>query len=440
MLSDRYTSIVIPPPPGAALITDGKWHFVGVDPVEAQGWKLYISASRPHFVGTLQAVSPIFERHNISYKYVATDKALRKMNAGLYGLSQVGKVIVAYLRADQVSDDLVMQLKGALSPFRYTSPKPPFAIEMGGGYPLSYRFGSFHGTTLNVGNRQIEDDRSRAAQWIRAELQDPFLPFLEAPPDRTAFDQLLAGFPIYEVMSHGGKGGVFAALDMSSETCTERVLKVGYRCGMTLPDGRDGMDLLRTEHQFFRLLHVHNLQHVAPAMHAFHEYEDRNVMILDRVDGTSLFHLKRSGKLTIEHLESALHILAHIHAAKLYVGDPKLANFLASGNGEVLAIDFESAGEMVTAAFDSIRTYHFANPTISDVATRERVHFLYSVLHRELRDSFSESDRVIDLPAFLLSFDSADDIEAWAVEAMKRELFALNPESVGTCLAAAQLS
>jgi len=419
VLDKRFKKLVIPAPTNResqAIEANSNWNFDGPLVRASQGWKLYVSATLNSFLETLEIVRPIFKQYGVSYKYVSSDKMLRKQNAGLYGYSQVGKLIVAYLEPDGPIEPLLTQLKQSLNPFRGTAPAVPFAQELGGGLPLFYRYGAFSGDHIVVNGQSMEDDRAECASKIIDDLDDPFLPFHEPRQSNTGFDEFLSRFPVYEVLGQGGKGGVFAAFDTDAPVFSDIILKVGYRNGQVMPDGRDGIDLLEREYRFFELLEEHGLSNLAPQMQAYGSFGGRNVIAMSRIQGENLLNLRENGELGVRHLESCLEILDKIHDAGLYLGDAKLANFLLDDEDRVWAIDFECAGKIGQSGtdFDLLRTFHFQNPTITNITLFDRVHLLYSVLHQEDKASFSESDRIIDLSRFLAKFRSKSEVEQWA--------------------------
>lgn len=419
MLDKRYKKLVIPAPAngeGHAIEANRHWNFDGPLVRVSQGWKLYVSATLNSFLETLEAVRPIFKEYGVSYKYISSDKMLRKQNAGLYGYSQVGKLIVAYLDPERPIEPLLTRLKQGLDAFRGTAPVVPFAQELGGGLPLFYRYGAFSGDHIVVNGETIEDDRTECASEMFDDLGNPFLPFHEPPQSNAGFDEFLSRFPVYEVLGQGGKGGVFAAFDTEAPVFTDIILKVGYRNGQVMPDGRDGIDLLERERRFFELLEEHGLSNLAPQMQAHGSFGGRNVIAMSRINGENLLNLREKGELQVRHLQACFEILDKIHDAGLYLGDAKLANFLLDEYDRVWAIDFECAGEIGQSGtdFDLLRTFHFYKPTITDIRLFDKVHLLYSVLHRKDKVSFSETDRIIEISRFLERFSAESDVEKWA--------------------------
>lgn len=411
----RYRPLAIPAPQKRAgvasgLSTDGNWYFSGA-PSAAQGWKLYVSATLGNFLDVLAQVVPVLEHHDVPYKYVASDKVLRKQNAGLYGYHQVGKLIVAYLGENPAPDALIAELKVALEAFRWRAPTVPFAAPLGGGLPLSYRFGAYVGDTITLDGETVVDDRFRPPETLVEWIGDPFAPMCEPPEDTRAFNHFLLRYPIFETLGQGGKGGVFGAFDSAAEEFSDLVLKIGYRNGQQLPDGRDGMALLATEAHFFGMLGERGCSDVAPALVDFVDFGHRNVLVMKRIAGDNLLVARETGKLRMRHIDAALAIIGRVHREGLYIGDAKLANFIVDAEDRVYAIDFECGGETTSHRFDLLRTFHFTRPPISDARDLDLIHFLYSALHREPVDSFSESDRLIDLPLFLDRFEAENAIE-----------------------------
>jgi len=132
--------------------------------------------------------------------------------------------------------------------------------------------------------------------------------------------------------------------------------------------------------------------------------------------------LREDGELSVTLLERVLALLAEIHAAGLYLGDAKLANFVADEGGRIWALDFESAGDLAAPRFDMLRTFHFSRPKLREPALLDRVHLLYSVLHKGDKISFSESDRIIDLDAFRLAFEPETEVQRWSLTMLEAEL------------------
>jgi aminoglycoside phosphotransferase (APT) family kinase protein len=125
-------------------------------------------------------------------------------------------------------------------------------------------------------------------------------------------------------------------------------------------------------------------------------------------------------QLTIEHLERRWAIFERLHTAGLYLGDAKLANFLAADDGKVWVLDFETAG-VIGDKPSPIRTFDI-KPEFSDVCTADLAHFLASVLYPyDEDDRDGREGRNFDLRIWAAR-DSETAIAAWAREKLRKFL------------------
>lgn len=368
--------------PEAAAKVDGDWRFIGSFPPISQGWKLYVSSSVANFDKVLDVVRPIFAAHQQPFKYAADIEALWRLNAGMAGYSQIGKAIVAYICDEASVPSLMNELKRALTPFRGTALRPPYATPIGGQLPLSFRYGAFVGDIVMVGGKRVADERAR-----RQDLADlppcPFLPFLEVEAPDQELNRFLLSYPVFSVLGQAGKGGVFAALDIESPDYREVIIKLGRRNGNPLPDGRDGMDLVKHEHWFYSVLQRTALRRHAPALVNYMESETAAALALERIEGITLLGLAMDGTLSPEHLAGAIAVLDAFHQAGYLVGDAKIANFIVSPDNNIKAIDFESAVAVAEAhVLPKYASFLFTDERLtSHPETWEKLHFLYSVIH-----------------------------------------------------------
>jgi hypothetical protein len=404
-----FSDTTLLPDSASASLTGGNetWRHVGPVPTAVQGWKLYISGNNANFADLLAAVRPVLGDHTASYKHVADERILQRLNSGLEGYSQIGKTIVVYIEDASRALPLLDELKTAVRDFAGSAITPPFANPVGGGLPLSYRYGAFAGDTISIDGVQIPDDRSRKMSGLQALPPDPFLPALEAKPEERGLDSLLLAYPVFEVISQSAKGGVFAAMDLDAPEFREVVIKLGRRNGNLLPDGRDGMDLLRHEKWFFDVAAGHGMGGHIPGLIAYAEFSASAALVMERIDGETLHALQLRGALEARHVVAAAELLGQFHDAGLLVGDAKLANVMLTEGGALKVIDFE------TAAFVEARTKPDQHSTFLFTDSRlrarpavwEKLHFLYSVLHaarhEEEAGKFDERTRIIDLGAVL---------------------------------------
>lgn len=399
------------------------WTFIGAAPKAAQGWKLYISANNANFGATIAAVLPILMAYSVSGKHVANERVLRKINSGLYGYSQIGKTIVAYIEDEGVLAPMVADLKIVLTPFADSTMLPPFAEPLGAGLPLSYRYGAFFGDEVVLDGIRQTDRRARRSSTLKGIPADPFDRLREPTKSDISLDRLLVGRPVYEVLSQSAKGGVYAALDLASPTFREVILKLGRRNGHILPDGRDGADLIRHEAWFYTQAVECGLLEFVPTFDGLFEFDGGAVVVLERVQGENLQSIRQRDALDLSLVHGALSILERFHQSGLLVGDAKLANFMATPEGKLRIIDFESGSSLKdTRNAEQHTTFLFTDKVlVTNPAIREKLHFLYSILHTDDAASFDERTRIIDLHDVLRRHDCGSGIEN-AVPDLMRQL------------------
>lgn len=392
---------------------NANWTFIGGAPDLAQGWKLYISASNANFAATLEAVLPILEAHSVKCKHVANERVLHKINSGLYGYSQIGKTIVAYLEDEGVLPAMMADLKAALASFTNSTMLPPFADTLGGGLPLSYRYGAFYGDEIVLEGISQKDRRARRSSTFKGLPPDPFANIREPDSSDVSLDRLLIERPVYEVLSQSAKGGVYAALDLASPTFRELILKLGRKNGYVLPDGRDGADLVRREAWFYAQADACGLSALLPAFDGLLEFDGGAIIVLERIQGENLQSIRQRDALDLSHVRGALTILEQFHQEGLLVGDAKLANFIAPTDGPLRVIDFESGTSLNDPRYaDQHATFLFTDDGLSaNSANREKLHFLYSILHVDEVASFDERTRIINLRELLDRDVSKSDFE-----------------------------
>lgn len=403
------------------------WHFVGETPALVQGWKLYVSSSVANFEAILDLVRPILVAHEQPFKHAADVETLWRLNAGMAGYSQIGKSIVVYICDEACVPQLMSDLKQALKEFRGAALRPPYAIPIGGRYPLSFRYGAFQGESIVVGGKRIADERFRR-QVLADYPACPFLPFMEVEAQDQELNRFLLSYPVFSVLGQAGKGGVFAALDIDSPIYREVIVKLGRRNGNPLPDGRDGMDLVKHESWFYALLQDTPLSRYVPAVVNHSEFESAAALVLERIEGVTLLGLQMDGDLAVAHLVQALAILDAFHCHGYVMGDAKLANFIALPTGEIKAIDFEAAVSIAEAkSLPKYASFLFTDEGLAaHPGTWEKLHFLYSVMHLADDRSDSEHDsisRVMCLRDVLASDGTLPPI-ADEARRLARELYA----------------
>lgn len=395
-----------------------EWFACGPAPVARQGWKLYVPGTLINFSMLVRSVYPLVSAGGLHFKYIKNADLLRGLNAGMFGYTQVGKGLVIYLPVPD--HNFLSSLKSTLAQYRGQCPRVPCAIPFGDDLPLFYRYGSYVDQHLKVGQREIQDDRANAKHAVPPGIDDLLKEYISKPAAVYGdVESFLSRYPVFEAIQQRGKGGVFTALNLASETFQEVILKVGYHRGMAEPDGNDGCTLLQRELSFYRELSARGFASHSPTLVDALETSRTIILVLERLSGSNLMLLKLENRLTVEHLECCWNILSGFHSRGLFLGDAKLANFIVEEAGEVRVLDFETAGVVGSRPL-SMRTFRL-EPEPSDICTADRAHFLASVLFAYNNDREGDPSRDFNVEGWLEK-EPKTDIEAWAHQRLQKLL------------------
>ena len=162
-------------------VESDEWFACGPPPAGAdQGWKLYVPLTLANAREMVERLAPLVHGFGLHFKYIKSLKLLRKLNAGMFGYTQIGKCFVIYLPAPD--GGFLAALKEALAPFRDQCPAVPCARPFGGGLPLYYRYGAYHGRRLVLGGATVDDDREDAGAAVPPGVDDPIAPVNQYNP------------------------------------------------------------------------------------------------------------------------------------------------------------------------------------------------------------------------------------------------------------------
>ncbi|HEX6372892.1 MAG TPA: hypothetical protein VF006_28475 [Longimicrobium sp.] len=404
------------PTPGAlsdalAWVESGAWFACGPPPRARQGWKLYVPFTPVNAREVLDRLAPAMIAARVHFKYVKDLKTLRKLNAGMFGYSQVGKSLVIYL--PRTDGALVELLKRLLARYRGECPAVPCARPFGDDLPLYYRYGSYRDRELTIGGTPRADERSDAHTAVPSGIRDTLAQYTTAVRADPEVDAFLRRYPAFEALEQQGKGGIFLALNLASETFQEVVLKVGYHRGQVQPDGRDGCSFLRRELAAYRTIAERGLAALVPRVIDTLDRPRSVIAVLEHIPGSSLLARKLAGTLTADHLERCWAMLDRFHARGIVLGDAKLANFLATDAGDLRAVDFEAAGALEEERA-AMHTFVVTDLQPGDPRTTDRLHFLASILYPYQSGRYSWKDRHVQLLPWLNRTPDTD-VTAWAV-------------------------
>lgn len=400
--------------PSCTFAKSDHWYACGPPPAEAQGWKLYVPMTMLTAAATTQRLVPLVTAAGLHVKYVRSIDTLRKLNAGMFGYSQIGKCLIVYL--PQPAPRFLSALMAAVAPWRDQCPAVPFGRHFGNRLPLYYRYGGYRGNSIRVGARELPDDRNRTA--VPEGIPDELAAFTTAEAVDDEVTGFLRRYPSFRAITQQGKCGIFHAMDLSSPTFREVALKAGYHRGQVQVDGTDGCDFLRREVAAYRQLTDRGLDTLAPRLIDVLDRPRKVILVLEYLDGTSLLHRKLRGELTVGLLERAWAILDRVHSGGMYLGDAKLANFLAMDEQDVRVIDFEAAGTPGDR-LPPVRTF-LLDDEPEDPFAADRAHFLASVLFPYEAGRYSWHDRQVSLTQLRLR-PAEDDVTQWALDRLDAE-------------------
>lgn len=398
-----------------------EWFACGTPVREVQGWKLYIPLTLLNAAELIERLVPILEKWCLHFKYIKDINLLRKLNAGMFGYTQIGKCFVIYVPEPDAA--FITELKQTLTPYRDQCPVVPCALPFGYDLPLYYRYGSYRGSRLKVGSAEQEDDRENARCAVPTGVDDLLAPYTAPISENVEVQSFMLRYPAYQAIIQQGKCGVFRAINLESEAFQEVILKVGYHRGQIQPDGSDGCCFLRRELAFYRELARRGLRELAPLLVDALDVSRKVILVLEDIPGGSLLERKLRGTLNLEDLNRCWKIIEHLHACGVYWGDAKLANFLVTEAEDLRLVDFEGAG---VVGHEPPTSYTFRiDPFPTDPCSADRAHFLASLLFPYEAGRYSWSDRRVDLRDWV-NREPQTEIEAWALNKLQFVMRELN--------------
>ncbi|QQE11357.1 hypothetical protein JD969_17955 [Planctomycetota bacterium] len=387
------------------------------------GWKLYISSSIQNYYDILTTIAPILIQHNTCFKYARSLRVLKKINSGFAAYSQIGKAIVAYLQTCNDIDSLIIALKQTLSSYSGLCPIVPHANAIGRGLPLYYRYGSYQSLEITHKATSFSDDRTNPNQYKQLGLQDPFIPHLEPVETDPDLEDFLTKYPIFEAKMQAWKGGTYLALDISKNTYTEVIVKIGSSRGIHPQDVRaTGKDLINHEYLMYQKMYAAGLEQLLPNIIDFKQTPMHSILVLEKIPGQNLQHHRLTNQLSPQSLHAAANILKQIHREDFIIRDAKLDNFI-QGNSptDLRIIDLESASSIHDQP-SIMTTFFFENPDIDDPIMFDHIHLIVSSLYKIDRAAQIETfkNRIIQIHNMIRSISPQNSIEAYALNMLHK--------------------
>lgn len=315
------------------------WAFCPKGVRRNEGWKIHVPATIRTAATTLAAIGPILEDSGQPFKGIADLTILKKMNIGLFGLSQIGKTFTIYPEDDDAAVDVAHQLRqvlhGLSAPHLHEEPSL-FSEDR-----IFYRYGAFSGRHISGprGGRRV--DHRRMADATPYWVENPFAGYAQPKPELPKSLQRLQSLAILECLSQRGKGGVYRV----SYNNSNAILKEGRRHGETSPIGVDGRTVVARE---LRILRRESVFATAGAPLVLATFGSRDVVygILEDVGARtladSLLEESPTPGLAKRYALSMVQILRTLHDEGWAWRDLKPTN-LVIGRGGLRPIDFEGA-------------------------------------------------------------------------------------------------
>lgn len=316
------------------------------------GWKLHVSATILNAPTVLDRIAPFLIARGASFKAPRSLDEVGNLNSGLnYQYSQIGKIITVYPK----TDDEAVFLAGHLHCLTkdLSGPAIPFDLRFADTGNVYYRYGAFEHLELSRNGRKISavyapdgnlvpDIREQAKpDWAA----DPFA--AHKPKSNSPKQSAPTSIRVISVLAQRGKGGVYVALDLRSQTPKLCLLKEGRKNGEMTWDGRDGACRVRNEKRVLSQLSAVGVE--VPRLLSSFELGGNYYLLMEFLDGRTLHDqlLSRTRRMTIAQvLDYGIQLakfIQQMHQAGWAWRDCKPKNIIVTRDGRLVPIDFEGA-------------------------------------------------------------------------------------------------
>jgi serine/threonine protein kinase len=336
---------------------DSVWRFNrrrrAAEPV--QGWKLHVSSTLLDASRVLGAIAPLLVRRRVQFKAPSSLRELSRINSGLYyGYSQVGKIITVYPRTNKETVLLAQDLhkltrrrRGPLVPFdRRYRPFSNVYLRYGAFTRLEIQHNNGHSipAVRDPAGKLIPDNRecpSAKPEWAADLLPHGRRPRGIAP------SPLATRFRIFRALIQRGKGGVYQAIDLSTNPPRLCLVKEGRKHGEMRWDGHDGAWMVKNEERVLSRLHASGVE--VPRIYAAFEADGNYYLVTEFIDGENLqIELSRRQKRIslnriLQYGIQLSSFMAELHAAGWIWRDCKPTNIILTREQILRPLDFEGA-------------------------------------------------------------------------------------------------
>ena len=328
----------------------------------SHGWKLHLSSIPTHAEPLIALVLPILGDGSCSFKVTRGTSALRQLNEGALGATQIGKFITIYPETDdesrRLADILIRLTKGY--------PGPLIVTDQRLGDIVYTRYGGFNPNSRRdrLGRTYTVIDFPDGAEWEDeysvpfSAPQDIFNPFTDLVSEldrlRPAVSQqgklFGPGYLLLETIKSHPKGSVFLAIDLKSQSAvSKKVIKEGRQHCLSDLYGRDIRDRLRHQEHLYHSLKGKLL---LPEVDPYFEVEGNGYLPMELIDGSPIsnvapqpyMHLPITKRRELCYrLADLVDSVNRLHECGLIHRDLSPANVHVSETGQVYLLDLELA-------------------------------------------------------------------------------------------------
>lgn len=332
---------------------------LGVGPWQEQGWKLHVSATPLSAVEVLEAALDVLVADGVRFKVVGTISRLEAMNAGMFGLSQIGKFITVYPSDDEQAVRLALWLDEATRGQR--GPRIPTDRPLRPDSLVHYRYGAMisrpESQAAGEGNGGVYDLLDSAGRLTGDHRVPYYLPQPEEIVDpfetagvyvpRPARPALLKGrYLINDALAQGTRGGVFRAIDLRAQPARLCLVKEAWHDVCLDQFGRDARDWAANEE---RVLTTYAGDPMLPRFYDRFEQDGNHYIVLEYVEGVPLNRVMSENPTLKDGIDpqeviaiglATAETLAHLHTIGLVFRDFKTQNVIKTPDGGYRLIDF----------------------------------------------------------------------------------------------------
>lgn len=313
-----------------------------IDTLPISGVKIHLSASITNAIKIVKRCIPYLIEKGIIFKVVSELRAFELQNRGLFGFSQIGKLITIYPCCNSQLNEC-LEIMNLLTK-DINSPLIPSDFSYKKSTVVYYRYGAFktiynsqrNKTLLTLPSGEvIVDKRNKIVpQGVDIPINDYYYPRLDEIPKR---------YLIFSVLRKRGKGGVFKVLD--TEEKVFKILKEGSYLGELEQTGVDGLDRVYWEKE---VLEDMNDEPRVPKIYDAFYVETSFFIVQEFFEGETLESLCNKGGITeIKALNITMklsEVVKEIHYNYGYIiRDLSFNNIMIDSYDQVKLIDFEFA-------------------------------------------------------------------------------------------------